>query len=154
PALLPREDRGPRPRVPGLDGRLEGLLRPFLAGVPPRLRFVRPGVRRLGMRPPGGPEQPDLRLEEPGGTTPGGAPGVASVAAAAGDGRGARGVRDGAGRGPGPARERPAGPPRPGGGPGWLDVPAGGVLPAVWLVSEARAFRGARRTEATDAATV
>ena len=53
PDLLPRPDRGPRPRLPGLDGRLEGVLRARVGGLSSRLRLVRAGVRPRGLRPPG-----------------------------------------------------------------------------------------------------
>ena len=65
PALLPGPDRGPGPGLPGLDGRLEGVLRARIGGLSPRLRHVRAGLRPGGLRSPGRAEQPDLRLEEP-----------------------------------------------------------------------------------------
>ena len=56
PDLLPRPDRGPRPGLPRLDGRLEGLLRARVGGLSPGLRLVRAGVRPARVRPPGGAE--------------------------------------------------------------------------------------------------
>ena len=46
PDLLPRPDRGPRPGLPRLDGRLAGLLRAGVGRLPPRLRHVRPQLGR------------------------------------------------------------------------------------------------------------
>ena len=56
PDLLPRPDRGPRPRLPGLDGGLEGVLRARVGRLSPRLRLVRAGVRAGRLRPAGGAE--------------------------------------------------------------------------------------------------
>ena len=62
---FPGPDRGPRPRLPGLDGRLARALRARVGRLSPRLRLVRPGVRRGRLRPAGPAEHPAVRLEEP-----------------------------------------------------------------------------------------
>ena len=64
PDLLPGPDRGPRPGVPRLDGRLSRLLRPGVRRLSPRVRHVRGRAGHGPLGSPGAAEYPDLHVEE------------------------------------------------------------------------------------------
>src|SRR5512135_829946 len=101
PDLLPGPDRGPRPGLSGLDGRLAGILRARFGGLSSRPGLVRPGLRPRGVRPPGRAEHPDLRLEEPERPAARRAPGLGPDPADTRPGAAARDVRARLRRGPG-----------------------------------------------------
>ena len=64
PDLFPGPDRRPRPGIPRLDGRLPGLLRARVGGLPPGVRHVRPQLGKARLRPTGQPQHADFHLEE------------------------------------------------------------------------------------------
>ena len=74
PGLLPGPDRGSRPGLPRLDGRLPRLLRAAVGRLSPGIRHLRPGAGARSLRLAGDPQQLSLRLEEPGGNTAGRTP--------------------------------------------------------------------------------